>query len=69
MLCRLIRMLFSVRMMSVRDVRVVSGCFVFARFVMLCRFTMMTRGVFVVFRRFRMVFCAFMCCHFWTSLD
>jgi hypothetical protein len=57
------RVMRCVKMVSVRDVRVMTALFVIAGFMVLCRFTMMTRGVFVMLRRAVVMFRPLMFSH------
>jgi hypothetical protein len=58
-LTRVFAMFRGVQCVTMRNVRVVGGCFVISCFVMLCRFSMVFGGVFVVLRRLVMVLSAF----------
>jgi hypothetical protein len=59
MLSSFFGMLGSVERVAMGDMGVVAGLFVIARFVMIGRFPMMFRSVFVVLRRFLMMICRF----------
>jgi hypothetical protein len=58
MLGSFFRVVCSMQMVTVRDVCVMSGLFMAATGVVLGRFFVMTRCVFVMFCRFCMMFCA-----------
>lgn len=57
MLGRLFRVMGRVEMMTTRGVRMVRGFLVMASRVVFLRLLMMSRGVFVMFRRFPVMFC------------
>jgi len=51
------------KMVAVRDVRVMTALFVISALVMFRCLTMMTRGVLVMLCRFMVMLRTFMCCH------
>jgi len=69
MLCGFGHVMSGMKAVTVRNMRVVRRCFVIARFMILCGFRMVLRGVPVMLCRFLMVFCAFVICHLVVLLD
>ncbi len=69
MLCRFIRMLSGMEMVTMRNVGMVSGLFVVASLVLLGRFAMMLGGMLVVLCCHLVMFDALILCHFhWVLL-
>jgi hypothetical protein len=64
MLARFLSVVRGVKMVPVRNVGVMSGLFGITGFVMFGRFTMMTRGLFVMLGRALMMLRAFMFSHY-----
>jgi hypothetical protein len=64
MLARFLSMIGGVQMVPVRNVGVMSGLFGITGIVMFGRFTMMTRGKFVMLGRALMMLRAFMFSHY-----
>ena len=64
MLTRFLGVIRGVQMMAVRNVGMMPGLFVITRFVMFGRFTMMTRGLFMMLGRALVMLRTFMFGHY-----